>query len=114
MAVQQIDKSGWQPFFDTLSGTLTGKQAEVEVTSLDLGDQILGEWVAFYGISYDPKNGLIELALEGDDHLIRDPADVWIDYDVGGLVSIEIIRRDGAREIVKLRDPLTLPAPEQG
>lgn len=113
MAVQQIDKSGWQVFFDTLSKTLGGKQAEIEVASLKLGDQILGEWVAFYGITYDPKDDLIELALEGDDHLIQDPADVWIDYDVGGLISIEIIRRDDVREIVKLRDPLALPPPEE-
>lgn len=114
MAAQQIDRSDWQRFFDNLSRALPGKQAEIEVASLALGDQILGEWVALHGIVYDPKDGLIELALEGDDHLIQDPAQVWIDYDVGGLVSIEIVRRDDSREIVKLRDPIALPPPPQG
>lgn len=114
MAAQQIDKSDWQGFFDNLSKALPGKQAEIEVASLALGDQILGEWAALHGIAYDPKDALIELALEGTDHLIPDPAEVWIDYDVGGLVSIEIVRRDDSREIVKLRDPLGLPSPQPG
>ena len=40
MAVQKIDKPEWQAFFDWLSQGLLGARAEIEVASLDLGDQI--------------------------------------------------------------------------
>jgi hypothetical protein len=40
MAVQKIDKPNWRAFFDWLSQGLVGAQAEIEVASLDLGDQI--------------------------------------------------------------------------
>jgi hypothetical protein len=35
--------------------------AEIEVTSLDLGDQIVAEWVPMIGISYDSKHDLAHL-----------------------------------------------------
>lgn len=111
MTVQQIDKSGWNVFFDIFSKTATGKRAEVEVASLDLGDQIEAEWAPLIGITYDRKDDLIEVALEGIDHLILYPNEVYVDYDVGGLISLEIIDREDRRQIIKLKDPLALPAP---
>lgn len=48
--------------------------------------------------------------IEGLDHLIRKPKEVYVDEDVGGLTSVEIVREDGSRDIVKLRDPLLLPS----
>ncbi len=111
MSAQQVDKSGWAVFFDTLTKTLVGKQAEIEVASLDIGDQIEAEWAPLIGITYDRKDDLIEIALEGVDHLINDPKEVMVDYDVGGLIAIEIVESDGTSQIVKLKDPLALPAP---
>jgi hypothetical protein len=111
MSVQQVDKSGWAVFFDNLTRTLVGKQAEIEVASLDIGDQIEAEWAPLIGITYDHKDDLIEVALEGIDHLITAPKEVRVDYDVGGLIAIEIVESDGTSQIVKLKDPLALPAP---
>lgn len=111
MSVQQVDKSGWAVFFDTLTRTLVGKRAEIEVASLELGDQIEAEWAPLIGLSYDPKGDLIEVALEGIDHLIRSPREVSVDYDVGGVMAVEIVDMDGTSQIVKLKDPLALPAP---
>ena len=80
MSVQQVDKSGWTIFFDTFTRTLVGKRAEIEVASLDIGDQIEAEWAPLIGITYDHKDDLIEVAVEGVDHLIKagivDPAKV--------------------------------------
>lgn len=114
MAATEIDRSSWAPFFDSVTNSLTGKQAEIEVVSLDLGDQIEAEWTPLIGVTYDRKNDLIEIALDELDHLVRSPRQVFIDYAVGGLLAaIEIIDADGNRQIVKLRDPLALPEPAQ-
>jgi hypothetical protein len=112
MAATQIDRERWATFLEAITNSLIGKQAEIEVVSLDLGDQIEAEWTPLIGISYDRKNDLIEIALEGLDHLVRSPRELYIDYALGNLATaIEIVDSDENRQIVKFKDPLALPAP---
>jgi hypothetical protein len=111
---EQIDRAQWAPFLDAITNSLIGKQAEIEVVSLDLGDQMEAEWAPLIGITYDRKNDLIEIALDDLDHLIRSPRELFIDYAVGDVVAaIEIVDGDGNRQIVKFKDPLALPAPAE-
>jgi len=111
---EKIDRAQWAPFLDAITNSLIGKQAEIEVVSLRLGDQIEAEWVPVIGITYDHKDDLIEIALEEMDHLIRSPSELYIDYAVGDVVAaIEVIDGDGNRQIIKFRDPLALPAPAE-
>jgi hypothetical protein len=112
MAAEQIDRARWAPLFDAITRTLVGKQAEIEVASLDVGDQIEAHWAPLIGITYDDKDDLIEIALDQLDHLIRSPRAVFVDEGVGGIVAIAIEDGDGGRQIVRLKDPLALPAPE--
>ena len=112
MAAEQIDRAQWGPFLDNLTRILVGKQAEIEVAALDLGDQIEAEWAPLIGITYDEKDDLIEIALEQLDHLIRSPRSVFVDQGAGGLIAIAIDDGDGRHHIVRLKDPLALPAPE--
>jgi hypothetical protein len=112
MAAEQIERARWGAFLDNLTTTLVGKQAEIEVAALDLGDQIEAEWTPLIGITYDEKDDLIEIALDALDHLIRSPRSMFVDHDAGGIVAIAIDDGDGRRHIVKLKDPLALPAPE--
>jgi hypothetical protein len=111
MTISKLEKAAWQPYLDKVSKTLVGKQAEIEVASVKLGDQFEAEWVPLLGISYDPKNDLIEILLEGLDHLIHKPRDIYVDHDAAGLTSLEVIDSDEEQQILKLRDPLMLPAP---
>jgi hypothetical protein len=110
MTIRKLEKATWRPFFDDISRMLVGKQAEVEVASLDLGDQIEAEWLPLLGISYDPKDDLVEVALDGLDHMIPRPREIYVEDDAGRLESLEIIDGDGNKQIVKLRDELLLPA----
>jgi hypothetical protein len=41
--------------------------------------------------------------------MVRTPREVYIDDSPSGLASVQIIDGDGARHIIKLRDPLMLP-----
>jgi hypothetical protein len=111
MTIRKLEKSEWRPFFDGISKLLEGKRAEIEVASLALGDQIEAEWLPLLGLAYDPKDDLFEVALDAVDHMIPKPCEICIDDDVGGLMSIEVVAADGSRQIIKLRDPLMLPAP---
>jgi hypothetical protein len=111
MATVKLDKSAWHPYFDNVSKILDGKRAEVEVAALKIGDQIEAEWLPLLGIVYDPKDDLIEIAMEGLDHMIRKPKEVFIDQDAVLLKSMEVIDQDNVQQIIRLRDPLMLPPP---
>jgi hypothetical protein len=111
MAASRLEKGAWKPYFDHVSKLLDGKRAEVEVASLNLGDQIQADWLPLIGITYDPKDDLIEVALEGLDHMIRRPRDVYVDQEAVELTSVEVIDQDDTRQIIRLRDPLMLPPP---
>jgi hypothetical protein len=113
MAMRKLDKTQWRTFFDRVSKMLEGKQAEIEVISLGLGDQVEAEWLPLLGIVYDPNDDIVEVALEDLDHLIQKPRDVYVEEGPGGLVALEIVDADDVKQIVKLRDPLMLPSPSQ-
>ena len=104
MTIQRIEPSRWASFLGIVSETLIGKRAEVDVLSVDLGDTLVG-------ISHDPKDDLIAVHLTGVEHMIQGPRELYADFDVGGLVSLEIIDGEGRRRIVTLRDPVALPPP---
>ena len=109
--MRKLEKSQWRPFLDAVSKLLDAKEAEIEVGSLDLGEQVQAEWLPLIGITYDPKDDLVEVALEGLDHMIRRPREIYLESDAGTLTSIEIVDADGVKQIVKLKDQLPLPPP---
>jgi uncharacterized protein DUF5335 len=111
MATRKLDKAEWRAYCDRISKALVGKQAEVEVASLRLGSQIAAEWLPLLGVAYDPKDDIAEIALDGLDHLIHKPRELYIDESPTGVAGLEIVDAEGIRQIVRLRDPLMLPAP---
>ena len=103
MTVRKIEKTQWRAFFDQFSKGLEGKQAEIEVASLALGSQIQANWLAVSGITYDPKDDLVEVSLKGLDHMIRRPREIYVEGEMGALESIEEIDGDGVKQIIRLR-----------
>lgn len=54
---------------------------------------------------------LLEIALEGFDHLIRKPRDISVDDGPEWLTSMEIVDSEGRRQIIRLKEPLKLSHP---
>jgi len=108
--LSDVPRTEWREFFDRMSKALTGKWAEIEVASLDLGDQITAEWIPLIGITYDSKNDLLDVALDRYDHLIRRPRQVAVEEAGGGLASVAVVDQDGTKQVVRMKQPLTLPA----
>jgi hypothetical protein len=111
MTVRKLEKAEWHSYFDRMSNALLGKRAEIEVVSLDLGDQIEAEWVPMLGTVYDPKDNMLEIALDGLDHRISEPQEIYVDEGAGGLIRFEAVDGARVRHIVQLREPLMLPPP---
>jgi hypothetical protein len=111
MSIRKLERKDWGPFLDYLSKLCEGRQAEIGAESLALGDQVEARWLPLIGITFDPKDDLIEFALEGLDHLIHWPREVYIDEGNESITSLEIIDADGVRQIAKFKEPLMLPPP---
>ncbi|WP_233556327.1 DUF5335 domain-containing protein [Noviherbaspirillum sedimenti] len=109
MSIAKLQKEAWRPYFDAMSKELAGKTAEIAVDSLKLGHQIEAEWLPLYGLVYDPKSDIFEVVMEGLDHMIAHPQEVYVDVDASGLNSVEVIDEDDVRQIISLRSPLLLP-----
>ena len=113
MTTRKLDKKQWRTFFDRVTKMLEGKRAEIEVVSLRLGDQVEAEWLPLLGIAYDPNDDIVEIALEGLDHLIPNPREIYVEEGPETVEALEVVDADDVRQILKLRDPLMLPAPTQ-
>ena len=110
---RQIPKAEWQAYFDSMSESMAGTRAELEVASLGLGDQLEAEWVEVEGITYDPADDHIEFVLQDLDHLIDEPREIWVDETPSSLLGLEVVDAAGLRHILLLRTPMILPAPER-
>ena len=112
MTIEQLERDQWHGFFEALTRTIEGRQAEVEVASADFGDQRLAEHARLLGISYDMRGDMLEIALDGLDHRIAHPSAVYVDRDAGLVHGIEAMGSDGTRTGLHLRAPLMLPEPQ--
>ena len=108
---QAIDKAEWAFYCERISHALESVDAEVEVESPELGDQQETEWLPLIGISYDPKDDIIDIALEGIDHIIEHPQKFQVDGVPGVLRALAITDEEGNRHLLRLRDALALPRP---
>lgn len=111
MALTQLAKAQWQAYFDRVSKALPAKNALIEVAGLGLGQQFEAEWVPLLGVTYDPKDDVLVVAVEGLEHLIRDPRQIHVDQEADSLLSFEAVDAGGDHHIVVLKDPLRLPPP---
>jgi len=110
--MENLPKEAWKAYFAALSDALVGKWVEVEVASLDLGDQVVAEWLPLLGVTYDSQDDLIDVALGGAghlNHLIRHPRQIEITEAAEGLRSIAVTNGDGTVQVLRLKEPLRLP-----
>ncbi len=77
--------------------------ADVEILAPDWGDQYAMEGAQLRGITYDPKERAIEFEVEGGDHRVVEPKEVWTMEEPDGFIrTIEIVHDDETREIVRV------------
>jgi hypothetical protein len=105
----RLEKADWNNFFARLTQLLVGKHTDIEVLNPSLGNQMEALRLPLLGIAYDPEDDLIEIQLEGLDHMVARPRILYVDYTPGVLVSLQIVDEAGMQQIVLMRDPPMLP-----
>lgn len=108
MSVRKLERTAWKSYFNTLSRPYVRNQrtdyAEIRVFSLEIGAQPETGWLPLEGITYDEKDDLLEVTVEHLDHLVYHPESIFVEETPDGqLTSLEIVRKDGVKEIIELR-----------
>jgi len=112
MATKKLERSEWEMYFDSVSKNLKGVEGQLEVVNEELGDQVEVEWSFVEGLSYDPKDDVFEIQFtEGKhDHLIQNPVEIYVNEEAGTLQSVEVVKEDGTKFVLKLRPAPALPS----
>ena len=114
MTIRRLERSEWTGFCLRASRGFIGKHVQIEIASLQIGSQFEVHRLPLLGMAYDPKSDVLELLIGELDHLVRCPREFYVDEELLGVVSLQIIDAEGIRQIITLRDPLMLPAPASG
>jgi hypothetical protein len=107
-ATRKLEPNEIQDYFDTFTKHFLRHEAtnlaDVEVTSLDLGDQFEAEGVQLNGVTFDPGKNELDVMFEAGDHRVFKPSEVWVVEEPDGFVqAIEIVLADGVKEIIKVK-----------
>jgi len=108
MPTRALVRADWRRYCDRVSKAIAGKRVELDVASLELGDQIEARWLPLLGVVFDARGDVLEIALEGIGHSIVSPRKILLEETERGLVAIEIIGADDTVDTLRLREPLRL------
>ena len=107
---QKLNKAQLRELLDRVNKQLEGRPVEVDVASLELGDQIQADWIPLLGLSYDPHDDTVAIILEGIDVTISKPREIHFDGVGAQWNALDIRDAQGIRHIVELKELLLLPA----
>jgi len=111
MTILKLEKRTWGDFCKKVTRDAVGKRVEMEIASREFGVHREARSLPLLGVVYDRKNDILEILLDGVDHLIIRPQEIYIGYGLQGVESFGIVDADSAWQIVVMHDPLMLPAP---
>ena len=111
MNSQKFCRSEFIGVCTAVSSGLRGKRAEIEVVSPTEGILIAARWRPLIGMAYDPVQDTLRIMLDGLDHIVSRPAEMYLEFGAGGFRSLGILDQGRVWQIVSLRDPPMLPRP---
>jgi hypothetical protein len=110
---RKLEPQTWRAYFDWMTRQLPSARAEIEVTGIDIGDQIEGDALSIDGLSYDPSSRELVITATADEieHHIADPKEIYVLEELGQPSAIEILDGAGYKQIVHITPLLELPPP---
>jgi len=111
MKTVQIGSKDWQEKFNLVSKKLDNRNIGIEINGLDIGHQIEAQSVHLKGLSYDPRDNVIQVISDDFEHAIRSPKEVFFTSNgenIESIESIEIIDDQDRKQIVTFEAALLL------
>lgn len=107
MQYQSIKREVWNTYLDMVTKTGEGRQMQIEQIGLEIGDQILEDWIPFQGLSFDQNSDTIFVHTDVLEHSIHSPQEI-ISQENGTVRSITVRQEDGMLQIIHFRDLLQI------
>jgi hypothetical protein len=104
--IRELQAPEWQDYFDQISKALVGERALVEIEGLIFGDRMQAKCLPLIGITYDSKDDVLEIAMEGLDHLIHRPREIVVSEGADGLERVDVVDSSQQKQNVRLVKPL--------
>ena len=102
MATTKLERSEWRQFFDAAAKRLPKMRVTISVMAEDLGVQPETQRGELIGITYDSKDGCLEIITPSMTHQIANPTQIFVQEEQGELASIEVLAPDGTKQIIEL------------
>ncbi len=108
MEYSLIEKDKLATFCNFVSKSLRVCDAELEISSLEIGDQIAEDWTRFEGISYDPYGDVLHIQTPALEHNIFHPEQIVVG-EFGLVVrTIAVKDAEGQLLVMRFREPLLI------
>jgi hypothetical protein len=107
MTTRELAKAEWNAYFDQFSKHLIGEKVIVEIQGLEfVGDRHQARCLPLIGLTYDSKDNILQVAMDGLDHLIHEPREIIVTDGPDGLESLKVVDANRQTQIVTLVKPL--------
>jgi hypothetical protein len=107
MPIQKTPRDAWGSWLVRLSNQLTNgstpRYSEVRMRSSEEGAQGETPWLPLGGVSYDRRENLLEISVEGRARLGFYPKELHSRDVEGRVFGIRVERKDGTEEVIELR-----------
>lgn len=103
---RSLQSREWQAYFNEISKSLAGERAFVEIEGLLFGNRTQARCLSLIGITYDSKDDILEIAMEGLDHLISQPREIVVSEGAEGLERLDITDSSEQKQNIRLVKPL--------
>lgn len=102
MATRKLERSEWRQYFDAAAKQLPKMRVAISVMAEDLGVQPETEKSELIGVTYDSKDGCLEIITPSMTHQITNPTEIYVQEEQGELASIEVLTADGTKQVIEL------------
>lgn len=111
---EEIPPEKWSEYFDDLSRRLDGPTVTVEIDGADIGAQIAAERVRLAGISYDHKDDVVVIGLDGPsgspeqyERMVSAPTRIFVASSDDGTTAIDVEDAEGQKTILRIEGSLS-------
>jgi hypothetical protein len=111
---EEIPRERWSEYLDDLSRRLDAPTVTVEIDGEDIGAQIAAEGVRLAGITYDHKDDVVVIGLDGvggppEEHerMVNEPTRVLVASGDAGVAAIDVEDAEGHKTIVRIEGSLS-------
>jgi hypothetical protein len=115
MEFLQLPHESWHGFFTDMTQAVRGRQIDVEIVGMDVGDEQEAEGVPLSGITYEPVEDALYVFVDGEvDHGISHPREIYVELGEAGVKQLVVFDAQDRREFVRIRAAMQLPYGDSG